>query len=525
MDPVALGVKTPDTMSSLGQIMNVANASNQYQAGQIANQSNQQVLQERNNVRSLFSDPTSVLGDDGTIDFNKAAPKIMAAAPTQGGSILAGLYTAQNQSLQAKQQINSLSASQRDQLGQFVGSLGSLPPDKGLATFDAFIQANPNLSQAGAFAREHLLGPAVQAASDPSSPNANAWASATNQMRLSVMSPDSQRAALTPNGPGVSNGIQSAQINTNPMAVGANGQPLQMGAPVPGTTQTQFVPLGQQQTANADGTVTVKDASGNVTGVVRTPGLDVSKPPAVTASSMDISQPSQLPHKPRTAGQPYMPDPSEAVDLQAGQVLRTGLVNHLNNTAELNNNLNESFSAITKLDPGAWYTSGATGTMLRTLKNLVGSSDYQQLSKDLANVQLSQLQAQGGSMQTDAGKRLQDMASGSATYNPDVLLNIMKRTQAKQIELQMQAPGLQAFSQRYGDANYAKYVQDWSKNADSKVFQAIAIGQSGMSKPDQQRAINELLGSDAKVRQTFFTKYNNIKSLSQSGVLPAEAGQ
>jgi hypothetical protein len=338
----------------------------------------------------------------------------------------------------------------------------------------------------------------------------------------SLLNPSEAVSALAPK-PGLqSTGSALVPTVTTPSVGGSQPTIAQgLGTPIPLTLSPN-----ERQTPTPAGTTIIKSPLGDVTGIVRTPGLDTSRPP-VSVSSMDISAPAQLPHTPATAANAGLriPDASEAVDAAAGQQLRTGLVSHLNNTAETNNNLNESFKAITHLEPGAWYTSGAPGTVLRTLKNFVGSSDYQQLSKDLANVQLSQLQAQGGSMQTDAAKNLQAMASGTSTYNPDVLLNIMQRTQSKQIELQMQAPGLQAFSQKFGDANSAKFTQEWSKNADSKVFQAIAIGNSGMSKPDQQAAINSLLGSDSKARQVFFTKYNNINSLSRTGVLPAEAGQ
>jgi hypothetical protein len=62
----------------------------------------------------------------------------------------------------------------------------------------------------------------------------------------------------------VSNGIQTGVVNTNPMAA-------DVGAVVPGTQQTQFVPLGQQQTMGTDASgrpVAVnKNASGVITGV------------------------------------------------------------------------------------------------------------------------------------------------------------------------------------------------------------------------------------------------------------------
>ena len=236
-----------------------------------------------------------------------------------------------------------------------------------------------------------------------------------------------------------------------------------------------------------------------------------------TAFNPSAAEP--LAHPVRNANQPYRADPSEAIDTAAGAKLRQDLLGHLNNTAEINRNLGETFSAITKLTPDAWYRSGVAGSVVRNLSNLVGSSDYQQLSKDLANVQLSQLAAQGGSMQTDAAKSLQGKANGSETYNPDVLLNIVKRTAAKQTELQLQAPAAQLASQRFGDNNAAKFQKEWSKNADSKVFEAMNINDAIQNPAEKKKAIDELLGRDPKARALFLKKYDNINKLIQTGSL------
>jgi hypothetical protein len=251
-------------------------------------------------------------------------------------------------------------------------------------------------------------------------------------------------------------------------------------------------------------------------------GIQAGKPPlnpSAMSHAFNADAPAPLPHQVQDPRVARIPDPTEAADTTAGVQLRQSLLGHLNNTAETNRNLNESFSAITKLDPGKWYTSGFAGNVVRTFKNLTGSSDYQQLSKDLANVQLSQLQAQGGSMQTDAAKTLQARASGTETYNPDVLLNIMKRTQAKQTELQLQAPALQLFSQKYGDSNAAKFQQEWSKNADSKIFEAMNINQYVTDPVLKKREIDALMGTDPKTRAAFARKYQNITKIMQNGSL------
>lgn len=271
-----------------------------------------------------------------------------------------------------------------------------------------------------------------------------------------------------------------------------------------GTTVTT-TPGGRAQTPTA--------MIGTVGGLQPTKGVS----PESMGGAFNPDAPERLPHPVRNANQPYRPDPTEAADTTVGVNFRQGMLGHLNNTAEANRNLDESFSAITKLKPGSFWSSGLAGTINRNLSNLAGSSDYQQLSKDLANLQISQIKAQGGS--TDAQSALQAKANGTETYNPDVLLNIWKRTKAKQTEMQMQAPALQLFAQKYGDANIAKFQQEWSKNADSKVFEAMNINQYVTDPAQKKKAIDDLLGTDAKARALFAKKYDNINKLVANGSL------
>lgn len=281
-----------------------------------------------------------------------------------------------------------------------------------------------------------------------------------------------------------------------------------------GKPTISVTPEGTTVTTNPGGRAQTPTATiGTVGGLQPTKGVT----PESMGSAFNYDAPAPLPHPVRNANQPYRPDPTEPADTIAGVNLRQGLLGHLNNTAEANRNLDESFSAITKLKPGSFWSSGLAGTINRNLSNLAGSSDYQQLSKDLANLQISQIKAQGGS--TDAQSALQAKANGTETYNPDVLLNIWKRTKAKQTEMLMQAPALQQFSQKYGDANVAKFQQEWSKNADLKVFEAMNINQYVTDPAQKKKAINDLFGSDAKTRALFAKKYDNINKLVANGSL------
>jgi hypothetical protein len=215
----------------------------------------------------------------------------------------------------------------------------------------------------------------------------------------------------------------------------------------------------------------------------------------------------------------YTPVVGEEEDRATGLKMRQSLTANLNNSAQMNRNLEESLKSITKLDPGAWYSSGLAGTIRRNVANFAGSSDYKELSKNLANLQIAQLQAQGQSLQTDSGKHLLAMASGDETYNPDVLMDIVQRTAAMQKELQLKAPAMQTFAQKYGDANYSKFNQEWSNNADSKVFQVMNIMDRVKDSKEQKAQIDALLGANKAERAKYLEKYDNIQKLVKNGSL------
>jgi len=261
---------------------------------------------------------------------------------------------------------------------------------------------------------------------------------------------------------------------------------------------------------------------GQPTGSMGTTG--VQPPAGVQPAQMGVVGTSApiKPSYPVRVGQgagTYTPAVGEEEDRATGVKMRQALTANLNNSAQMNRNLEESLKSITKLDPGAWYSSGLAGTIRRNVANLAGSSDYKELSKNLANLQIAQLQAQGQSLQTDSGKHLLAMASGDETYNPDVLMDIVQRTAATQKELQLKAPAIQNFAQKYGDSNYAKFNQEWSNNAESKVFQVMNIIDKVKDPKKQKAQIDELLGADKAKRKEYLEKYDNIQKLVKNGSL------
>ena len=100
-----------------------------------------------------------------------------------------------------------------------------------------------------------------------------------------------------------------------------------------------------------------------------------------------------------------------------------------------------------------------------------------------------------------------------------MLLNIARRTYADLTNLNLQAKGAQAFASKFGDNNMAKFRQEWNNNADSKVFEAISIYENVQDPEQRKKLINELMGSNQKVRDEFAQKYKNIKKLADTGEL------
>jgi hypothetical protein len=242
-------------------------------------------------------------------------------------------------------------------------------------------------------------------------------------------------------------------------------------------------------------------------------GQPQQPPQGVTPTQMSLQYPV------RKAGDIRPFAPNEAVDTEKGVAYRNGLTTRQTDLAASRRNLDEVIKAAVQIDKEDLFSTGVLGAVTRTVKGWAGDPKYKQLSKDLANVQISNIQAQGGSLDTVAGQHLMKMANGDETYPPDVLVNIARRTYSDLTNLDMQATGASKFAQKYGDSNLNSFKRMWSNNADSKVFEAMSIYENVKDPAKAKEEINKLLGADPQQRQQFFNKYNNIKKLTATGEL------
>jgi hypothetical protein len=247
--------------------------------------------------------------------------------------------------------------------------------------------------------------------------------------------------------------------------------------------------------------------------------------PAVGVTPSDMTAPiaarAPLMYPVRREGQPFTPTPEELADRTTGSAVRNSLVQRQSELVTARRNLQEVVKTAKKLQEESMLPeTGVVGALKRNIATQLGDPTYKQLSKDLANVQISNIQAMGGSLNTDSGKELARMATGDETFPPEVLLSIARRADADITNLDLMATGLQKHSQRYGDANTKRFQQMWSANADSRIFEMMNIARDVKDPRTRQEMTNKLLGNmDQNQREQLVQQYQNLIKLSKTGDL------
>ena len=249
------------------------------------------------------------------------------------------------------------------------------------------------------------------------------------------------------------------------------------------------------------------------------------------------SQPEQLPYPVRTPTTVTPYAPTEKADQDAGFKTRNVLVERQSNLTTDRRNIDEVIQAARKIKKEGWEgwigvpyvkslqsdidtSSGTIGAIKRGWASLVGDPKYKQLSKDLANVQIQNTIAKGGSLDTVGGQQLVKAANGDETFPPDVLINIANRAKADMTEIDLKATAAQKFSSKFGDNNFKSFQQMWTKNADSKIFELYNISKDpDLSEAEKIAAKNRLFPKGEKERKVFIEKYMNIKKLEETGSL------
>ena len=480
---------------SLGDMINLARGAQQYQqalqinplelqqkqqatrTGQIALGVEEQKEIERKNVMTLLSDPTKFTKNN-RLDLDVLTPKLMEIAPLTGPTVIQGLTTLTNAQTNADSAASGLNQADRALLGQplaVAGYQGIKDPNVYAKIIKETVELNKNNPRLVALGDSYLTQ--LQFADPSNLPDIAIRAS------QNLLSPAQGQTAFAPT-------IQTTEggrtVTTQPS----------VGAAAP--TATFGVAGGLQAPAQPSGAV------GGPVG-----------------AGAEIAPGMRVPYPVRRADQPYMPEPTEVVDQTAGQAYRNRMVNAQGDLPTGRRNVEEVIKQANLLNENLYEFEkggGLAGQVGRKIRMAINSADYDILAKDLARLALSNASAMGGAGNTVSGLDMQQVANGTIKMPPEKLVEIARRVQADQTNLDLQAKGAQQFAQRFGDNNMKAYQQAWNANADTKVFEAMNITRF-VSDPAKQKAELNRLFPDPSQYKDFLTKYQNIKKLSESGSL------
>lgn len=470
--------------TSLGDMVNMASGIQNFQQAQQMNplalekaQIENQVLKQKNDERLRLQEFTSNPDNwqtNGRIDMDKLNSVIPKIAPLTGPDVISsfsGLHKSQTDATKAK---NAMTQDMRQIVGGRLGILGRMgidDPQAVIRELDQLKKENPDSREV------HDLIEAYKYPLTKASRGPNIVKDLIAQEQ-SLLSPAQKETAFSPS---ISTTAQGQTVTTQPS----------VGGVMP--TATIGVAGGLQNTPGQPG------------------GMPGQKPVIGNVA---------MPYPVRSASQPYAPEPTEAADQAAGQGYRTRLVEAQGTLPQSRRNVEEVIKQATGIGANLKFPSGGVlGQLEQKVLMAMKSDEYDMLAKDLANMALSNSKAMGGVGNTVAGLDMQAVANGTIKVPTNVLINIARRVQADQTNIDMQANGAQKFAQQYGDNNMKAYQQLWNANADSRIFEVMNIYRDITDPTKRKFEIEKLLGNDPAKRQEFYNKYKNIKQLSETGGL------
>jgi len=273
--------------------------------------------------------------------------------------------------------------------------------------------------------------------------------------------------------------------------------------------------------------LTVAPVTENQVGISAIPGGAPTTAPAPMAAPMAAGQMVQ----PEVSNFPLMFEPPARAGIQRpkregedsaikfGEEARNSLTKRQLSMTKSRDDLDQVIRTASKiLSEKVLPETGPIGGFKRKIYELAGDPTYQKLQKDIANVQQSNLQALSAGGNSVAGLELNRDAMGNVSYDPEVIVDIARRTKADLTNLDMMATGMQKHYQKYGDANGSRYMQMWSANADSKIFQLMDINRDIPDPKMRQAAAAKVLeGMSAEQRNILNQKYQRILKLSTTG--------
>jgi hypothetical protein len=373
------------------------------------------------------------------------------------------------------------------------------------------------------------------------------------QRHIQGLDESARTAALSPTGVNVNTGTQSQVTSTNEFSA------VPIGQPVPGTAvNLQLMPNEQLvQDTQGNNFIASKDNQGRITirPVTTAPSVAPAVAPAAPAAALaapavsapnavvapkpsamsqnaaqvqastnlpDFSQPVPPRFPVRQAGQPvFNLQQGEADAQKSGSEFVRNVVAQRNTIAPVRTNLEKIISTTDSLLSKQGFQAGKGLQVEQYFTKLVDDSQYKELSKNLANLQLSLIGNNPQALSSDAGKQMTAAASGTEVYPPKVLQKIVVQLHGEMENRDRQGIAADKYARKFGESNMASFTQMWNNNADNKVFELMSLPK--LIKDPQMRAkmANEIIGypKNSEQRKVFEQKYLNIQKLIKDGTL------
>jgi hypothetical protein len=266
----------------------------------------------------------------------------------------------------------------------------------------------------------------------------------------------------------------------------------------PGAVATQGVPASGQPPSQRN---VIADQLTQPIGQPRNPGFQLNFAPRSPNSIQPVTEPEQAAIN---EGRKFREIAAEFSDQGPGVIDRVDRV----------------LQTVSNIESSREFKAGKAGELEARLRQALGEAEYKLLQKELADLVIQTNQVTGG--KTDAATALVAQSTGDISYPPGVLKNVVTKLRGDAYGAMMKAQGAQAFiNNGFGEANLRNYRDAWNKNADPRVFEAMAIFGSDRLTADQKKAaFNKIKPTNLESLDAFERKYKNLESLARTGALP-----
>jgi len=558
VNPVAQNIKTPTPMS-LAEMLNLASGAQAYQQAQQLNPlAVQRAAAELSRLQQLTPEELSRARSQAAQAETEANVSEKTSAPriTQAGAAASSAEsTAEQDRLKLfKQKQKLISDSQISLINDELVISAEKNPTEASKTqlVNLFKKRGLQLAKDLGINPDEAMN-LLQPYLDIAANNPGAARAFLKQRHIQGLDDAARTTVLQPSGVGVTSGTESKVISTNEFGA------TPVGTAIPGTTiQQQLMPNEQLvQDTQGNNFIASKDNQGRITirPVTTAPSVApavapaapaaapaapaVSAPNAVVApkpSAMsqnaaqvqastnlpDFSQPVPPRFPVRQAGQPvFNLQQGEADAQKSGSEFVRNVVAQRNTIAPVRTNLEKIISTTDSLLSKQGFQAGKGLQVEQYFTKLVDDSQYKELSKNLANLQLSLIGNNPQALSSDAGKQMTAAASGTEVYPPKVLQKIVVQLHGEMENRDRQGIAADKYARKFGESNMASFTQMWNNNADNKVFELMSLPK--LIKDPQMRAkmANEIIGypKNSEQRKVFEQKYLNIQKLIKDGTL------